>query len=210
MGEDLLNLEERWKVEALQFRKWTKDSISELILGSTITLLRFFPRLFVLSLNEEGPVSAFWGSSTLSWGFSFRCLLKEEEIIDSQNLLMLNCSSPWLLWMLILEICLLKWTIGQILSEVFVQIFGVFFSFGWSFEFFIGKFKCPKKTNILIWILLNGNPNSAENLERKTPYLCFLLSIFLIDIRQENLSIISFLAFLFLFLLGQDSHVIQH
>lgn len=117
MREDLLNLEERWKVEALHFKEMDKGLWIDPRINN-YPLKVCFPHLFALSLNE--PVSAFWGSSTLSWGFSFRCLLKDEEIVDLQNLLTLDCSSPWLLWMMILEDCLLKWTIGRILNEVFV------------------------------------------------------------------------------------------
>lgn len=39
------------------------------------------------------------------------------------------------------------------------------------------KFESPKKTNILLWIMVYGSLNSAEVLQRKLSSHCFMLSI---------------------------------
>lgn len=70
------------------------------------------------------------------------------------------------------------------------------------------KFNCAKKTNILIWIMLNGNPKLADILRRRIPHQCLLSSIFLLCNKVEESLNHIFLEYSYAILV--DSQFIQH
>lgn len=139
-----------------------------------------FPLLFIISNSPNCSVADCWGISTNSWKFTSRRHLKYAEIIELTSLLeVLNSTSLSLLEDKI------KWGLDS--SGIFsARSLSRYLENGHKLPkkllTALWKTGGPKKINVLSWILLFGNLNTSDILQKKQaswhlqPSLCILCS----------------------------------
>ncbi|XP_038903695.1 uncharacterized protein LOC120090219 [Benincasa hispida] len=126
-----------------------------------------FSSLFRITTLPNGSVADHWDNNIASWSITFRRSLKDEEVSAFQDLLRKIVSrSPSLsfdkrVWSISNNS---QYTVKSLKNHLtpFSPLEKPIFSTIW-------KTKSPRRVNILIWIMLFGQLNVAEVLQKKQP-----------------------------------------
>ena len=134
-----------------------------------------YPRLFLLSRMHNQNISSFVDLSinSLSWNFDFRRNLNEVEIEEAARLLqkvenvhLSQSRADNRRWKLDLSGLFTCKSYRSFLSKNgIVQHFPPYSQ--------IWKSKVPPKVKVLVWLVANGKLNTCDQIQRRSPFICF-------------------------------------
>lgn len=143
-----------------------------------------FPLLFRISLYQDGSIADFWDGTHHSWNITFRRLLKDVEITQFQDLMdkiynfTISPNSDSRTWSLESSGFFTVRSLSRhMASSPSIEKF--LFQALW-------KSKSPKRINILIWIMIFGNLNTTNILQRKMANHALMPSICHYAARMKN------------------------
>ena len=127
-----------------------------------------FPRLFRVAKFPKGSIYDHWDLITNSWNLTFRRQLKDEEILEFQQLLFhlensrVNNNIDSRVWSLEAS--------GRYSVKLLAKYLNSSIPIDKELYQGIWKSKSPKRVDVLIWILLHGSLNCSATLQYELVY----------------------------------------